>query len=177
MQLGLEPEIVPANIDESKRRSESGADYVQRVARDKVHAALARLEPGRVPVLAADTSVVLGEEVLGKPADEADGMRMLMKLSGQTHEVYTAVAVADEQREVIALSRSEVRFRVISPQEITGYWQSGEPKDKAGAYAIQGLGAIFIEEIRGSYSGVMGLPIFEAANLLESFGYRFLSNF
>ncbi|MBN8281537.1 MAG: Maf family protein, partial [Gammaproteobacteria bacterium] len=129
--------------------------------------------PG-APVVAADTSVALGTELFAKPADEADAARILARLSGRTHEVYTAVALADGQRERVALSRSEVTFRALTAAEIAAYWRTGEPADKAGAYAIQGRGAQFIAELKGSYSGVMGLPLFETARLLALFGCELL---
>jgi septum formation protein len=112
------------------------------------------------PVVAADTAVALGAELFGKPVDEADAVRMLTRLGGRTHEVWTAVAIAEAGRERVELSRSEVSFRAIDAREAAAYWRTGEPVDKAGGYGIQGLGAIFISALKGSYSGVMGLPLF-----------------
>lgn len=128
----------------------------------------------KAPVLAADTAVALGEEVFGKPADQADGLRMLARLAGRTHSVWTGVAVTDGQRERVELSHSQVTFRTLAPAEIAAYWSTGEPLDKAGGYAIQGQGAQFITDLQGSYSGVMGLPLFETARLLGLFGCQLL---
>ncbi len=170
-QLGLDVELAPVNLDESVRADETGAEYVQRLAREKSAAAWTGLgEPG-APVLAADTAVVLDEQILGKPAGRADAIHMLTQLSGRTHDVLTGVSVRAGSRHATALSRSSVTFRAISPAEIANYWQSGEPEGKAGAYAVQGLGAIFVEHLSGSYSGVMGLPLYETACLLNDFGY------
>ncbi len=125
-------------------------------------------------VLAADTVVVLGERVFGKPEDCNDAIEMLEALSGQTHRVLTGVAVQAQMRVRTALSATEVKFREIRPDEALAYWQSGEPCDKAGAYAIQGLGGVFVEIISGSYSGVVGLPVFETVQLLRDAGLRIL---
>ncbi len=171
-QLGLKFDVVPADIDESVRPGEECAEYVQRIAGDKSRAAWSRLTRGGPAVLAADTAVVVDQEILGKPADEADAMRMLTLLSGRTHSVLTAVSVRNDSRDIVELSRSTVRFRAISAVQIKDYWQTGEPGGKAGAYAIQGLGAVFVEELHGSYSGVMGLPLYETARILDYFGYR-----
>ena len=128
--------------------------------------AVKELHPGRV-VLGSDTAVVLSERILGKPADQAEGVAMLLSLSGQTHRVLTGVAlISDSVR--YALSESCVRFRAITEDEALQYWASGEPCDKAGGYAIQGYGAVFVERIEGSYSGIMGLPLFETAELLKA---------
>lgn len=172
-QLGLDFEVLAVDVDESVRDGESGAGYVGRLAAEKSRVARAGLASGDPPVLAADTAVVLDRQILGKPADERDAERMLTLLSGRTHEVLTAVSVRDHLRNLVEISRSRVRFRAISAPEIAHYWQSGEPAGKAGAYAIQGLGAIFVEELRGSYSGVMGLPLYETACILNKFRYRF----
>lgn len=170
-QLRLRCEVVTAIIDESRLNAESGADYVTRLALAKGREALAQCGTVTTPIVSADTAVVLGADILGKPTDGADARQMLRRLSGCVHEVFSAVAVMTSAREDTALSRSTVRFRVLSDAEIDRYWQSGEPWDKAGAYAIQGLGAVFIEGISGSYSGVMGLPLCETARLLAGFGY------
>ena len=129
------------------------------------------------PVLAADTAVVVDGEILGKPADRADGVRMLERLSGRTHEVLTAVALASAGQVAVCRCRSEVAFRAIGSAEAREYWDTGEPCDKAGGYAIQGLGAVFVADLRGSYSGVMGLPLYETAEFLRSAGVpRWLLN-
>lgn len=171
-QLGLHWMQVAAAVDESVRPAESATDYVQRVALAKARAARESLDNLEAPVLAADTAVVLDEEILGKPADRAEGLQILRRLSGRTHSVLTAVAMLDARRERHALSRTEVSFGDISAVQAEAYWDSGEPADKAGAYGIQGLGAMFVRRISGSYSGVVGLPLFETVGLLHEFGYR-----
>jgi len=173
-QLGLEFEVVPANLDESFREGEACAEYVQRLSLEKARSVSSKLVSNGGTILAADTVVILDGRAMGKPIDQDDGMRMLSELSGRSHEVFTAVSVCNESREASVLNRSTIRFRVISRAEINAYWHTGEPVDKAGAYAIQGRGAIFVEALRGSYTGVMGLPLFETARLLNDFGYRFL---
>ena len=180
-QLGVEIRVTPAEVDEAIRPGEAADAYVTRLALEKSRAALRTLEAADAPVLAAvlaaDTAVVVDDLILGKPRDAADAMRMLNLLSGRGHEVLTSVAVCDSARESVVVNRTDVWFRSLEPDEIAAYWQSGEPAGKAGGYAIQGMGAIFIEEIRGSYSGVMGLPLFETARLLRDFGYRLLPRF
>ena len=144
---------------------------VLRLARDK-----ARAGAPRAPalVIGADTAVVLGDEIFGKPRDETDALNMLARLSGRTHQVLTGVAVWDGQAMRCALSSTDVRFREIGPDEALAYWQSGEPADKAGAYAIQGRGGVFVENIAGSYSGVVGLPVYETMALLQEAGISVL---
>jgi septum formation protein len=164
--------VVPADIDESVRAGESPDACVERLAREKARAAHAAIDGPTAPVVAADTTVVLDGRMLGKPADAAAATDMLSRLSGRSHDVFTAVAVLRGDREVAALNRSRVTFRALEPAEIEAYWRTGEPLGKAGSYAIQGLGAVFVEELHGSYSGVMGLPLFETGRLLAGFGYR-----
>jgi septum formation protein len=173
-QLGVRFEVLPVAVDEEAQPGEGAADLVCRLAAAKALAGVALRQDPRIPVVAADTSVALGAELFAKPLDEADAARILSRLSGQTHSVFTAVAVADGQRERVELSCSEVTFRALAPQEMATYWRTGEPADKAGAYAIQGRGAQFISRLRGSYSGVMGLPLFETARLLTQFGCELL---
>ncbi|MGD2113015.1 MAG: Maf family protein, partial [Gammaproteobacteria bacterium] len=127
-----------------------------------------------LPVLAADTSVVVAGEVLGKPAGRAAAMRMLQRLSGSTHEVLSAVALAGGTGESVRVSTSHVSFRTLTERECAAYWATGEPADKAGAYAIQGLAAVFVTRIEGSYSGVVGLPLFDTAELLKEYGITVL---
>jgi len=158
------------DVSETVFPGESPEAYVRRVCRAKVRAAWTRvrergLEPQ--PVLAADTTVSLGEVLLGKPADHEDAVRMLRMLSGTVHRVITAVAMQFEKRFEMTANESAVRFCVLTEREITEYVASGEPMDKAGAYAIQGRAATFIPEMRGSYSGVMGLPLYETAALID----------
>jgi septum formation protein len=170
-QIGVQWSLLPTEVDESSRPVEDPVVYVTRLALAKARDALARVPVGHpAPVLAADTAVVARGELLGKPAGEADCRRMLSLLSGTVHEVFSAVAVISSRGESTALNCTEVVFREISDEEISAYWASGEPADKAGAYGIQGIGAIFAREIRGSYSGVMGLPLFETAALLAQHG-------
>jgi septum formation protein len=167
-QIGVPYVLSAADIDESSRPGEPAADYVVRIARAKALAVHARERA--LPVLAADTTVVLDEAICGKPADEAEGVAMLLSLSGRTHRVFTAVALATGAGVNYRLSASEVRLRPLSRAECLAYWASGEPRDKAGGYAVQGRAAVFIEYLRGSYSGVMGLPLFETAELLRAAG-------
>ena len=169
-QLGVSCRIIVTAIDESRLSGEAPRDYVTRVSLAKARDGLHRAADPSALVLAADTIVVYRGEFFGKPAGEAEAVAMLSRLSGATHEVWSGVAVAGAAREATACNRSEVSFRPVSADEIAAYWASGEPRDKAGAYAIQGLGAIFVSELRGSYSGVMGLPLFETAKLLGEFG-------
>jgi len=170
-QLGIGCVAVPADVDESPRAGEEAAAHVLRLARAKARQVWARAGgPGARPVVAADTVVSAGGQLLGKPRDLADCQRMFALYSGRTHEVLTAVAVISPAGEDTALSRSEVSFRVVEPAEVEAYWRTGEPADKAGGYAIQGLAAAFIRDLRGSYSGVVGLPLFEVAGLLRAHG-------
>jgi septum formation protein len=180
-QIGVAHELLlpdPAEDAESLealRGREAPGRYVARVTGLKLDAAVARLQRlglPAAPVLCADTTVALGREILGKPADEADARRILQQLSGQTHRVLTAVAVQSGRKRVAAVSESWVRFAAMTPAQIKAYVASGEPMGKAGAYGVQGRAASHIEQIRGSYSGIMGLPLFETATLLRSVGIR-----
>jgi septum formation protein len=167
-QIGVAHVVRTADIDEAPLAQETPRDYVARVAAAKA-CAIRRADAG-LPVLAADTIVVIDGTMFGKPDDRAHGLAMLASLSGRSHEVLSAVALADARGVAIAVSASAVRFRTLSADECQAYWDSGEPHDKAGAYAIQGLAAAFIESLNGSYSGVMGLPLFETAALLRAAG-------
>ena len=161
-----------ADIDESPLPDESPGDYAQRLACAKAQKIWNRLEGEEIrPVLGADTTVALGDEIFGKPHDREAGVAMLQRLSGVTHQVYTAVALCHAGVTTQRLSISEVSFRSLSPAECTAYWNSGEPQDKAGGYAVQGLAAAFIVQLTGSYSGVMGLPLAETAELLTRVGW------
>ncbi len=166
-QIGVDFRVEPAHIDETPHPGESPADYVVRMALEKARAVHSR-HPGE-RVLGADTSVILDNRILGKPADREEGIAMLLALGGREHQVLTAVALAGAHQGQ-ALSASRVRFRPIGHAEAARYWATGEPADKAGGYAIQGLGAVFVEHIEGSYSGIMGLPLFETAQLLADAG-------
>jgi septum formation protein len=161
------------DVDETRLADESPGDHVMRVAQEKAAVGwrqlVARGTPPR-PVLGADTSVVLGTSIFGKPADSDDACSILQRLSGRSHQVMTAVAVVHADHVETALSCSEVEFRQLSEAEIRRYVASGEPLGKAGAYAIQGRAAVFARRIEGSYSGIMGLPLFETAELLCHFG-------
>lgn len=165
--MGIAFTIRIADVDETPLAGEAPADMVLRLASAK--AAAIPAGPGEL-VIAADTAVVLGEECFGKPADFEDALRVLSALSGQTHQVMTGLAVASAASVATALSVTDVRFRDIDPDEVRRYWQSGEPQGKAGAYAIQGRGGMFVEAIMGSYTGVVGLPVFETARLLQAAG-------
>jgi septum formation protein len=170
-QIGVPHEVLSVEFDELRRPGEAPRSYVERVARDKaLYARGLAPGPARRPLLAADTVVVLGQEIFGKPRDEADCVRMLGALSARAHEVMTAVAVHDGTALQSVVSVSLVTFRALKEQERRDYWSTGEPADKAGGYAVQGLGAVFIERLEGSYSGVMGLPLFETARLLAAAG-------
>ena len=170
-QIGVAHEVLAVDLDETRRPGEPAREYAGRLAREKAQLARAThgLAAGRT-VLAADTVVVLGDDIFAKPADEEDCVRMLGALSGRTHEVITAVAVLDGRAVTAETSVARVTFRTITEQERRRYWRSGEPADKAGGYAIQGLGAIFVERLEGSYSCVTGLPLFETARLLAAAG-------
>jgi septum formation protein len=170
-QIGVSFRVIGADLDETALRGESSLAYVSRLAQAKAAVGWERSgDSGGAPVLAADTAVVLDGSVLGKPAGLNDAMAMLLKLSGRTHEVLTAVALRTAAGMEVKVSRSAVTFRPIDPDEAHAYWETGEPSDKAGAYAIQGYAAIFISDLKGSYSGVMGLPLFETAELLKAAG-------
>ena len=167
-QIGVAHVVSGADIDETVRPGEAAADYVVRMACAKARAVRARGTP--LPVLAADTTVVIDGLILAKPRDRAEGLAMLGRLSGRTHQVLTAVALASLTGIAFRLSASEVRLRAVTSEECAAYWETGEPRDKAGGYAIQGRGALFIEYLSGSYSGVMGLPLYETGQLLAAAG-------
>lgn len=166
-QIGVHFVLREHAVDEQPRVDEQAEPYVIRMAQEKA-ADVAGSHPGDF-VLGADTAVICAGEILGKPRDEQDALAMLGRLSGRTHQVLSAVSLCRDQEQQTRVSRSDVRFRRISDAEMRAYWRSGEPADKAGAYAIQGLGAVFVESLQGSYSGVMGLPLFETAQLLRHF--------
>ena len=181
-QIGVEYEVLTQRIkaergpdvNEDARAAENPRDYVMRVCRDKVESGWLRVMQRKLPlrgVLAADTTVCLGDEILGTPADSAEAITFLERLSGREHEVLTAIAFKLGERMQADLSVTSVRFRELGRAEIERYVASGEPMDKAGAYGIQGRAGAFVTEIRGSYSGVMGLPLYETAQLLKRFGF------
>ncbi|MBL4581298.1 MAG: septum formation inhibitor Maf [Gammaproteobacteria bacterium] len=172
-QIGVRFTVRRQDIDETIRRGELANDYVIRMAQEKADSALRALPSSKDSinslVLAADTSVVCDADVLGKPSDEANAVDMLRRLSGREHRVLCAVTLGTQNKQRTILSESRVRFREISVAEAQQYYRSGEPQGKAGAYAIQGYAAVFVEQLTGSYSGVMGLPLFETAQLLAEF--------
>ncbi|MGK3116386.1 Maf family protein [Candidatus Pantoea formicae] len=167
-QLGLQFERLITDVEEQRQPDEAAEAYVRRLASDKARAGVV-VAPQDLPVLGADTIVVLNNEVLEKPRDAEHAAEILSKLSGQTHQVMTAVAIADAQRELDCLVTTDVTFRNITAEEISHYIASGEPMDKAGAYGIQGLGGNFVRRINGSYHAVVGLPLVETNELLSHF--------
>ncbi|EQC2552629.1 MAG: nucleoside triphosphate pyrophosphatase [Enterobacter sichuanensis] len=167
-QLGVSFERIVTGIEEKRAEGESAQQYVSRLAREKAQAGVASV-PRDLPVLGADTIVILNGEVLEKPCDADHAARMLRKMSGQTHQVMTAVALADRQHVLDCLVVTDVTFRVLTDDEIAAYIASGEPMDKAGAYGIQGLGGCFVRKINGSYHAVVGLPLVETYELLSNF--------
>ncbi len=168
-QIGVPHEVRPVHIDETRLEGEPPRAFVERLALEKALAGL-DVTDGRLPVLGSDTIVVVDGAVLGKPRDAADARRMLRLLSGRAHQVLTAVALAHSTRSGLRLSESTVHFAPLDDDWIRRYWDSGEPADKAGAYAVQGLAALRIRRIEGSFSGIMGLPLYETGELLAEFG-------
>jgi septum formation protein len=172
-QIGVGFRQQVAEIDETPRHNEPAQDYVARLALEKARTVHRQAGRDGLPVLGADTAVVVDGRLLGKPADFEHARQMLNSLSGRSHQVFSAVALVGE-REAVCVNRTSVWFRSLDEAEIDAYWRSGEPRDKAGAYGIQGLGALFVERLEGSYSGVMGLPLYETARLLQDFGIQVL---
>lgn len=175
MQLGVPFLQQPADVPEAPQPGEPAHDYARRIALAKARRG-AELAGLRLPVLGADTDVVVDGEILGKPRSPAHALEMLARLSGRSHEVCSAVAIVHRGREAVRLSVTEVQFGEIGAGQAQAYCASGEPLDKAGAYAIQGRGAAFVRSIRGSYSGVVGLPLYETAELLREFGIEVLAS-
>jgi septum formation protein len=171
-QIGVRVKVLAVDVDESVREGEDPVAYVQRLALAKARAgwALAEQRGWPEPVLGADTAVVIDGRILGKPRGRAEAQAMLGRLSGRCHQVMSAVALVQATRQSVRLSISEVCFRVISAAERDAYWQIGEGRDKAGAYAVQGAAAVFVERVTGSYTGVVGLPLFETHQLIVEFG-------
>lgn len=170
-QVGVRFEVVEADIDERRQPGQSPADYAVAMALAKARAGRdAARTAGSLPVLGADTDVVVDDEILGKPRGRDEALGMLARLAQRTHQVYSGVAVVAGDRAETALSVTRVTFGAITPAQAAAYWDSGEPADKAGAYGIQGRGARFVREIHGSYSGVVGLPLYETLELLRRFG-------
>ncbi len=172
-QLGIAFEVVAPQISEQPRTDELATDYVLRLAAEKARCVARRVDLRAgcpLPVLGADTEVVVDREILGKPRNRDHACRMLRRLAGRTHRVFTALCIVNQGVERSAISESRVTFGPLSEEEIARYWESGEPADKAGAYAIQGRASAFIARLEGSYSGVMGLPLYELAMLLRELG-------
>jgi len=168
-QIDVRFQQVEVAVDESRQGGESPADYVCRLALEKARAGRTQLDAGDTqPVLGADTAVVIGDTIMGKPHDREHGVAMLQALSGRTHKVMTAVALVGDH-EAVRISTSHVTFDTLGTAACEAYWSSGEPVDKAGGYAIQGRAAAFVANLEGSYSGVVGLPLYETAALLREF--------
>jgi septum formation protein len=170
-QIKVSYQVYPVDLDETPLPNEKPLAYVRRLAAEKSAACVAQLKTDK-PVLAADTSVILGNVIMGKPQNQVEAIAMLSQLSGRTHQVYSAISLRGREHSQ-AVSITEVKFRQLTQQEILDYWYTGEPLDKAGSYAIQGLGGMFVESIVGSFSGVVGLPLFETAQLLSKQGIEF----
>lgn len=168
-QIGVQFEVRVPDIDEQRRPGEMPEPYVCRLAEEKSRAGMALAPRSALPVLGADTIVVCEGQILGKPTNRDDAIAMLELLSGREHTVLTAVCLSSSTRSELLLAPSRVRFRTLHTDDLLAYWDSGEPIGKAGAYAIQGLAAMFVEHLKGSYSGVMGLPLYETAQLLRQF--------
>lgn len=177
-QIGVRYEIADHTVDEDALPGEPPIALVQRLALEKALSVVgsqrhqSNVRQPLWPVLGADTIVVCDDHILGKPLDKADAFRMWQLLSGREHRVYSAVALCDSQRQEVRMSTTKVTFRQLSDQDCERYWASGEPQGKAGGYAIQGLGALFVSMMTGSYTGVVGLPLYETAELLAMFGVR-----
>lgn len=171
-QLGYFFDTFSVDICEEKQNAETPIDYVSRLAQEKSLAGFDILSNKSLPVLGADTIVVLGDQVMVKPKDQGEHWEMMRQLSGKTHSVYTAVAICSQTGVLMAINESQVTMRVITDEEISVYWATGEPCDKAGGYAVQGIAAVFISNIQGSYSGIMGLPLFETAELLTKMNIK-----
>jgi septum formation protein len=171
-QMGVQFDVVSASVEEKIKAGETGLAYVQRLALEKAQAGLAQVQRQNfmlAPVLGADTLGIMDNKILEKPKDEKDAAEILRSLSGRTHQVITAIALVSLEKIATAYAITEVTFRVLSETEIRDYWLTGEPCDKAGGYAIQGLGAVFVKSIHGSYSNVVGLPIETCCELLSQF--------
>lgn len=168
-QMGVLFQVVSQDVAETHQAGETAEQFVLRLAQEKAQDGLKYTDIKEIPVLGSDTAVVIENTILGKPENKQHAIEMLLHLSGQTHQVMTAVALVNHQKSLTSVSVSEVTFSKLTREICEHYWQTGEPSDKAGAYAVQGKGALFIKNINGSYSGVMGLPVFETAQLLNKF--------
>ncbi|MGH1461071.1 MAG: Maf family protein [Neptuniibacter sp.] len=168
-QIGVRFQVQPVSICEDVQGDEGASDYVLRLAIEKAQTCF-RQSTELLPVLGSDTTVVFEGEILGKPVDESEAVKTLMKLSGGSHEVLTAIAVVNAEQTLYSVVKTLVKFKRLTPKICSQYWETGEPEDKAGSYGIQGLGAVFVEEIQGSYSSVVGLPLCETADFLQRVG-------
>ena len=176
-QIGVTYRLLPVEVDETPLQSESPEEYVSRLALEKARTGWQQLDnQDKKPVLGADTAVVINNEILGKPENEEHAITMLVALSGQTHRVLSGIALVAENQQKVCINTSLVTFRDLSKAECEAYWHTGEPVDKAGSYAIQGRAAMFISNLSGSYSGVMGLPLYETAELLQNAGVNLLKD-
>jgi septum formation protein len=177
-QIGVRFEVMRPEIDESPLSNESAIPYVERMSHSKYHSIRSLEGERRIPeeciVLCADTIVVLDTEILGKPKSKEDGIQMLEDMSGKVHKVITSVTIGQYLQENSFFVETIVKFRILKREECVAYWLTGEPQDKAGGYAIQGIGSIFVEKISGSYSNVVGLPLMETSQALEGFGLSML---
>lgn len=167
-QIGVTFKVLPVDLDETPLAGETPLAYVERIAAEKSASVFDRPDTN-LPVLAADTAVILDGQIMGKPKDKADCLDMLGRLSGRTHQVFSAISLRGSAHWQ-AVSVTDVDFRAMTRQEMNAYWATGEPADKAGSYAIQGLGSVFVKSITGSFSGVVGLPLYETAELLAKQG-------
>lgn len=176
-QIGVSYRLISVDVDETPQATESAENYVSRLALEKARTGWQLCAEGdKKPVLGADTAVVIDNEILGKPADQEHAINILMRLSGRTHRVLTGIGLVTADSERVAVSTSFVTFRALTKAECEAYWHTGEPADKAGSYAVQGLAAIFISKLEGSYSGVMGLPLYETAELLQNVAVNILKD-
>lgn len=174
-QVGITAEVQAVDIDESKKLNETVLAYVERLAKEKAQRGFELIKnPQKLPVLGSDTIVEIDGEVLGKPESRQQAKEILMRLSGKKHAVHTAVAIVTENETFFKLSSTEVQFKTLQMEEVERYVASGEADDKAGAYAVQGIAAQFVKNINGSYSGVMGLPLYETVELLNQCGVNTL---
>ena len=174
-QIGLHYQVILPDVPEQPLPGELPSAYVMRLALEKAQAGWQMIvDQAPLPVLGADTVVVLDDEILEKPRDQADGLQMMERLSGRTHQVMTGMALVSGEQQLSRVSISQVTFRTTTAAERVAYWQSGEPADKAGGYGIQGLAATFIEQIEGSYSGIMGLSLYELSEMLADYQIKIL---
>ncbi|WP_075187250.1 Maf family protein [Teredinibacter haidensis] len=168
-QIGVRYQCISVDVPEERELDEKPQDYVCRLAQSKAQAGAALVADSHIPVLGSDTVVVCCDQVLEKPEDQQQGVEMLLALAGREHRVLTAISLCTAERSETRVNTTSVRFRDIGQSEAERYWRTGEPWDKAGGYGIQGLGAVFVEQITGSYTGVVGLPLFETCQLLSLF--------